>query len=97
MCVNCFTNADFALANGVVAAAALSGNARHWLNRFGLGLRAPLARETRTVAFLRGLDLDPSPILGAGVVAAVDGRPAGQPARADSRSRSRGPSLAAAT
>ena len=32
----------------------------------------PVARDARTVAFLRGLDLEPSAILGADVVAAAD-------------------------
>ncbi len=96
MCVNCFTNADFAVANGLVAAAAVTGQARHWLIRFDLVQPRRLERDMRTVAFLRGLDLDPSRILGAEVVDAADSGREAQPTGADSFSKRRGPNLATA-
>ena len=106
MCANCLSNVDAVAASGLFAVAAGTGQARQWLTRMGFRRPDPLAREARTVEFLRGLDLDPAEVLGAQVVEAVDGARTGvepdapggwiQRVRAGSRSSSRGPSLAAA-
>jgi hypothetical protein len=74
MCVSCLSNGEFVAMNAALAAGAVAR---------GVGaMRAStpderrLARDVRTVAFLRGLDLDPVAILGADAVRAADGAPA---------------------
>jgi hypothetical protein len=73
MCVNCVSNTEFVLASGSLGAYALAQPARNALVALGvLPEPDPLARDVRTVAFLRRLELDPNEVLGEAVVAAVD-------------------------
>jgi hypothetical protein len=82
MCMNCISNGEFAAMNAVLAAGAVARGVG------ALRVTDPderrVARDVRTVAFLRALDLDPEEILGAPVVAAADRRASsgGSPARA---------------
>jgi hypothetical protein len=75
MCVNCLTQAEVAAANVAVTAAVLKAPIHRLLADVGLVAPPdPVARDVRTVAFLRTLDLDPAAVLGAAVVARADAR-----------------------
>jgi hypothetical protein len=88
MCANCLTQVDAALANAAVTAALLKGPVHRLLADLGLVAPPdPVARDVRTVAFLRSLDLDPVDALGAEVVARADARVAGRDAGAPARVR----------
>jgi len=67
------SNTEFAVANAAFIAAALKGPVHRALASVGL-VTEPLAvaRDSRTVAFLRALELDPSDSLGAPAVTAAD-------------------------
>jgi hypothetical protein len=80
MCVNCLTQAEVAAANVAVTAAVLRAPVHRLLADAGLVAPPdPVARDVRTVAFLRSLDLDAADVLGADVVARADARVAGAP------------------
>jgi hypothetical protein len=70
MCASCLSNGEFVAMNAALVVGALSRGASM--------VRAPdpgarrAARDVRTVAFLRRLDLDPVAVLGAGIVEAAD-------------------------
>jgi hypothetical protein len=83
MCVNCLTQAETVAANVAVTAAVLRAPVHRLLADAGLVAPPdPVARDVRTVAFLRSLDLDPVGILGPDVVARADARAAqGAPAQ----------------
>jgi hypothetical protein len=73
MCANCVTHLDLAVGTIGFGAYVLRGPVTSRLVDLGiLPEPHPLAAQTRAVAFLRDLDLDPDEILGADVVAAVD-------------------------
>lgn len=75
MCVNCLTQAEVAAANIAVTAAVLRAPVHRLLA--DLDLVSPpdhVARDVRTVAFLRSLAVDPVAVLGADVVARADAR-----------------------
>lgn len=77
MCVNCLTQAEVAAANIAVTAAVLRAPVHRLLA--DLDLVSPpdhVARDVRTVAFLRSLAVDPVAVLGADVVARADARAA---------------------
>lgn len=77
MCVNCLTQAEVAAANIAVTAAVLRAPVHRLLA--DLDLVSPpdhVARDVRTVAFLRSLAVDPVAVLGADVVARADARTA---------------------
>ena len=67
------SNAEFAVAKAAFIAAALKPPAQRALAAVGLA-HEPLtvARDARTVAFLRSLDLEPAESLGAPAVEAAD-------------------------
>ena len=67
------SNTEFAVANAAFIAAALKGPVHRALASVGL-VTEPLAvaRDSRTVAFLRALELDPCDSLGAPAVTAAD-------------------------
>jgi hypothetical protein len=93
MCVNCLTQAEVAAANVAVTAAVLKAPVHRLLA--DVGLVAPIdhvARDMRTVAFLRSLDLDPVAVLGADVVDRADARVA-ERALADGAPSAVGPQL----
>lgn len=72
MCMNCIGNAEFMVANGAIAAGVAAGPLRRWAARAGLVQASRAARDRRTAEFLRGLDLEPAEVLGAGAIDAVD-------------------------
>jgi hypothetical protein len=72
VCWNCLSAAEAAIAQAALIGYAVKGPVHRTLARAGLAAAPdPVAREVRTVAFLRSLDLDPIEILGADVVAAA--------------------------
>jgi hypothetical protein len=81
MCVNCLTQTDAIAANALVTAALLKGPTHRVLADLGVVAPPdPVARDVRTVAFLRTLDLDPEAVLGAEAVAGADARVAAEAA-----------------
>jgi len=73
MCVNCLSSAEVIGANVALTAAVLKAPIHRFLADLGLvDAPDPVRRDAHTVAFLRGLDLDPVEILGADVVDAAD-------------------------
>lgn len=69
MCANCLSQAEVVAGQIAVAAAVLKQPAHRLLADLGfVAPPEPVARDVRTVAFLRGLDLDPVEVLGADVV-----------------------------
>lgn len=87
MCVNCISNAEAHLAQVALVAAVAKAPLHRLLADAGLvEAPDPVRRDARSVAFLRALDLDPSLVLGASVVARAD-RWAAQPSVATVRSR----------
>lgn len=87
MCANCLSTAEAAATT--LAFVAYAARPRVHRALAAAGVVAPLdpvAHDVTTVAFLRGLDLDPVGILGAEVVAAADAwRPQPAPVRAARR------------
>jgi hypothetical protein len=78
MCANCLSQAEIAAGHVALAAAVLKAPAHRFLADIGVVAPPdPVARDVRTVAFLRRLDLDPVEILGADAVAAADAWVAG--------------------
>jgi hypothetical protein len=73
MCAQCLTNTEFAVANAALIAAALKKPVHRALASVGIA-REPLtvARDARTVEFLRALEVDPVDALGASAVRAAD-------------------------
>jgi hypothetical protein len=77
MCVNCLTQAEVAAANIAVTAAVLKAPVHRLLADLDLvSPPDPVARDVRTVAFLRSLAVDPVAVLGDDVVARADARTA---------------------
>jgi hypothetical protein len=73
MCANCLSAAEVAVGQAVVIGAVLEAPVRRALVRCGvIDAPDPVARDARTVRFLRSLDVDPAAVLGAGVVNAAD-------------------------
>lgn len=73
MCLNCFSTVEHQAACAVLLAATVREPAHRALAALGVVPHPdPVGRDRRTVAFLRGLDLDPVAVLGAEVVAAAD-------------------------
>ena len=73
MCVNCLSNAEAAVAQAALVAAIVREPAHRLAAQYGLvQAPSPVARDARTVAFLRSLDLEAEPVLGAAAVAAAD-------------------------
>lgn len=73
MCANCFNQAEVVAGHLLVAAAVARKPAHRVLADLGVvDPPDPVARDARTVAFLRQLDLDPVGILGAEAVEAAD-------------------------
>ena len=73
MCAQCMTNTEFAVANAALIAAALKGPVHRALASVGLACEPlPVARDARTIEFLRALELDPVDALGATTVTAAD-------------------------
>ena len=67
------SNTEFAVANAALIAAALKGPVHRALASVGLATEPlAVARDARTVAFLRALELDPAGSLGAPAVTAAD-------------------------
>lgn len=90
MCANCLSQAEVVAGQLALTAAVLKQPAHRLLAALGLVAPPdPVARDVRTVAFLRGLDLDPVQILGADVVARADAwvPPVPSPATQDRRAR----------
>jgi hypothetical protein len=81
MCANCLTTFEF-VAGKVAFAAWLGAEPAHraLANLGVVEARDLVARDTRTIAFLRSLELDPVELLGAEVVARADAHR--QPVRA---------------
>jgi hypothetical protein len=78
MCANCLTQAEVVAGHVALAAVVLKAPAHRFLADIGVVAPPdPVARDVRTVAFLRGLDLDPVEILGADAVTAADAWVAG--------------------
>lgn len=74
MCVNCVSTTEVVVGQIGLAVAVFKEPVHNLLANAGLVPPIDLVkRDVRTVAFLRGLDLDPVEILGAGAVAAADG------------------------
>ena len=73
MCVNCMSNAEAAVATAAIAGYLVKEPVHRALAAAGLAPDPdPVAHDVRTVAFLRGLDLDPVEVLGADVVAQAE-------------------------
>ncbi|MET0579421.1 MAG: hypothetical protein ABW122_12245 [Ilumatobacteraceae bacterium] len=89
MCVNCVSTAEAIAVEAVFVGYAVKLPLQRALARAGLCDEPDLvARDVRTIAFLRGLELDPVEILGADVVAdAAAWVPAGAGQRTPVRSR----------
>jgi hypothetical protein len=75
MCANCLSQGEVVVAHVALAAAVAKAPLHRALADLGL-VDAPdeVARDVRTVAFLRRLDVDPVDALGADVVARADAR-----------------------
>jgi hypothetical protein len=84
MCGNCMSSAEVAFAQAALIGYAIKGPVHRALARAGLVAEPdPVAHDVRTVAFLLSLELDPTEILGAEVVAAARAwSPAPRPQRA---------------
>jgi hypothetical protein len=73
MCINCLSTAEHQAACAILVAAIVREPAHRALATLGVVPHPdPVGRDRRTVAFLRGLELDPVAVLGAEVVAAAD-------------------------
>ena len=93
MCATCASSAEVIAGQAALAAAVLKAPVHRLLASAGMVAPPdPVRRDVRTVAFLRGLDLDPVEVLGAEAVAAADAwvpapyvpRRAGAPIRSQS-------------
>jgi len=73
MCANCVSKADVIVGTIGFSAYVFKDQIENTLVAAGIIPEPhPLAKEMRTVNFLRSLELDPEPILGFGVVEAAD-------------------------
>ena len=73
MCVNCMSNAEAAMAATAFVGYAVKGPVHRALAAVDLAPDPdPVAHDVRTIAFLRGLDLDPVEVLGDDVVAQAE-------------------------
>jgi hypothetical protein len=73
MCAQCMSNFEFGVANAALIASAIKGPVHEALAMVGLATEPlEVARNARTTAFLRALDLDPAEALGAATVLAAD-------------------------
>lgn len=96
MCANCLTQAEVAVGHAALAAAVLKAPVHRFLADLGVvAAPDPVARDARTVAFLRRLDLDPVEILGADTVADADAWAAAAAASGDAQDRRRAATAAA--
>lgn len=69
MCVNCLSQGEVVVAHVALAGALLKEPAHRGLAALGVVPHPdPVGRDVRTIAFLRGLDLDPVEVLGAEAV-----------------------------
>jgi hypothetical protein len=81
MCVNCLSQTEAIAANVAVTAALLKRPTHRVLADLGLVAPPdPVARDVRTVAFLRAIDVDPVAVLGADAVAGAAARVAAEAA-----------------
>lgn len=81
MCMNCLSTGEVAIAGAAFVGYAVKPRVHSAMARLGLANEPdPVAHDVVTVAFLRGLDLDPVAVLGADVVAAAEAWIAPQPA-----------------
>lgn len=89
MCVNCISHSEQVVAQAAWAVALFRDPAHRFLADLGLvDAPLPVARDARTVSFLRALDLDADDVLGTDMVAAADAWvAAGQPRPSRSRMR----------
>jgi len=77
MCANCLSQSELMVGHVALAAALAKGPVHRVLADVGLvAAPDPVARDQRTVAFLRALDLDPVASLGPEAVARADARTA---------------------
>lgn len=73
MCANCVNTADVLAAQAMLAAALLKAPVHRALASIGAVVEPhEIARDARTVSFLRSLELDPDAMLGADVVGNAD-------------------------
>ena len=73
MCVNCVSNVDLIAANSAMMGAMVGNGVRAVLRGVGCEVGQTQAeKDSRVVAFLRSMQLDPAEILGADCVAAAD-------------------------
>jgi hypothetical protein len=73
MCLNCLSTAEAAVCQVAFVGYVIKEPVHRALAQLGLVDEPdPVARDVRTVAFLRQLDLDPVAILGADAVVAAD-------------------------
>jgi hypothetical protein len=91
MCMNCVSTTEAAFLQAALVGYVVKDPVHRLLARCGVAAAPdPVARDVRTVAFLRSLDLDPGAILGDDVVTAADGwMPAPQPQSTGGRWRTR--------
>jgi hypothetical protein len=74
MCVNCLSHSEVVVAHVALAGALLKEPAHRGLAALGVVAHPdPVGRDAHTIAFLRGLDLDPVEVLGAEAVARAEG------------------------
>jgi hypothetical protein len=67
------SNTEFAFANAALIAAALKDPVHRALASVGLATEPlPVAKDARTIAFLRALELDPVEAMGESIVTAAD-------------------------
>jgi hypothetical protein len=75
MCANCLSQGEVVVAHVALAAAVAKAPVHRALADLGLvDAPDPVARDVRTVSFLRRLDLDPVEVLGADAVERADER-----------------------
>lgn len=73
MCTTCLSTSEFVVGSAALAAAAFKDPVHRLLGDLGIVAPPnPVARDARTVAFLRALDLDPVDVLGGRAVEAAD-------------------------
>lgn len=72
MCTNCVSTAEAAIVQAAFAGYVMRAPLERALARCGFAVTDPIARDVRTIGFLRSLELDPVEILGAEVVEAAD-------------------------
>ena len=72
MCTNCVSAAEAAIVQAAFVGYVMKGSVERALARCGFDVPDPITRDVRTIAFLRSLELDPVPILGAEIVTTAD-------------------------